>query len=157
VDVKGKTFADSVLSLFRELPKCTAEAEWRLFKASKVSSAARVCGGKRIGVVNNGKISNLLVEPGDERCYRATKVACRAWLQNNADDEVRNSAALTMKKSKLQFSKNFGHKHTYQLLASQRSILANHPASSQEKINIAKSLKHQNYVFLCNEEDNLAI
>ena len=50
-----KTFADSVSCLFWELPECTvdAEVEWWLFKAAVASSAARICGQKWFGVVNN--------------------------------------------------------------------------------------------------------
>jgi len=66
-----KTFADSVSSLFREIPECTADAEvaWQQFKAAVVSSAARVCGRKRLNVANNGKNNNTLIEQGDERCH----------------------------------------------------------------------------------------
>ena len=44
-----------VLVVFREHPECTVDAEvvWRLFKASVTSSAARVCGRKRLSVENN--------------------------------------------------------------------------------------------------------
>jgi len=52
-----QTFADSRWSLFRELPKCTAnveEQQW-LFKAPAASSAARVCGQKRLGATTDGK------------------------------------------------------------------------------------------------------
>ena len=52
-----KNFADSVSSLFRELPQCTATdiEEWPLFKAGVASSAARVCGQKEVVVANYGK------------------------------------------------------------------------------------------------------
>ena len=50
-----KTFAESVSSFFRELPECTVEVESNLFKAVVASSAARVCGQKRLGVANNAK------------------------------------------------------------------------------------------------------
>jgi len=52
-----ETFADSVLPLFREFRECTvdAEVEWRLLKAAVATSAARVCGRKRLCVANNGK------------------------------------------------------------------------------------------------------
>jgi len=40
-----KTFADSLLSLFRDLPECKAKVdeEWKLSKAVIASYAARVC------------------------------------------------------------------------------------------------------------------
>jgi len=32
-----------------------AEVEWQLFKAAVASSAAQICGQKRLGAANNGK------------------------------------------------------------------------------------------------------
>jgi len=43
--------------------------KWQLFKATAVPSAARACGRIRLGVANNYKKSNHVVEPRCERCY----------------------------------------------------------------------------------------
>ena len=52
-----KTFPDSVLSLFRKIPECTAnaEVEWQQSKEALPSFTAQVCGRKRLGVVNHDK------------------------------------------------------------------------------------------------------
>jgi len=39
-------------------PECTADTEWRLFKAAVASTAAQVRERKRFGVANYGKKSN---------------------------------------------------------------------------------------------------
>ena len=82
-----KTFVGNVSSLFRELPECTeeAEVEWLLFKAVVASTAARVCGRKRLVVANNGKKVTLWWDQDVKDSIRAKKVAYKVWLQNKAN------------------------------------------------------------------------
>ena len=103
-----KTFADSVSSLFRELLECTADAEveWRLFKAATASPAVRVCGRKRLGVENNGKKSNLFMEPGGERCYSSKESSLQGLrLQNKADCSLQSPFAEAPKSATLMVKK----------------------------------------------------
>jgi len=113
-DVK-KTFANSMLSLFRELLECTAEVELQMVKAAVASSAARVCRRKRLGGANN---VTLWRNQEVKDAIQAKKVvAHNDWLQNKAEfsfyaryAEARKSAALTLKKSKTQSCGNFRNK-----------------------------------------------
>jgi len=90
--------------------------EWRLFKASVASSAACVCGRKRVGVANNGKKVTLCWNKERKDVIQATKVACKTWLWYKPSSlhsryvEARKFADLTVKKSKMQSWENFGHK-----------------------------------------------
>jgi len=84
----GNTFADSVSSLFRELPECTADAEveWLLFKAAVASSAAQVCvRGRILGrIANDGEKATPWWNQEVKDVIRAKKVGYKAWLQNQA-------------------------------------------------------------------------
>jgi len=72
---------------------------------------------------------------------RVNKVAYEAWLENKAKSlhslcaGTRKSAALAVKKSKMQSWKNFRQLDSEaNKVAGQQSALANHPVSSQMKI-----------------------
>jgi len=106
--VVRKTFADSVSSLFRKLPESTvnAEVEWLLFKAAVASSAALVCGRKRLVVASNGTKVTLW-------CNQEVKinVVYKVWFQSNAGSllysryaEDQKSAALMVRKPIMQSS-----------------------------------------------------
>ena len=85
-----------------------------------------------------------------ERCYASKKrVAYKAWLHNKADSSLHSryaeegkSEALMMKKSKMQYWENFGHK----LKAFWQTIQCLRDKAS----NIARSIKDQNGVLLRN-------
>lgn len=122
----GKTFADSVSSLFRALQECTVDAEverW-LFKAVAVLSAARVSGWKRLSVANNGKKVALWWNREEKDAIQAEKVAYEAWLCER-------------RRIFFAFAARWGAKipspHSEKLLNGFQ-LLANQPASLRQKI-----------------------
>ena len=138
-----RTFADNVSSLFWELPECTAEEEWRLFKTAVASSTTRVCGWKRLGVANNcKKITTCWIEEA-KGAIQAKKVACKAWLQNKADSvafAVRWSAKVGSPHGEKAQNKISGE---FRALAGFQ-LLPNPPRLGGKKSHAARFIKDQN-------------
>jgi len=86
----------------------------RLFKAAETPSAVRVWERKRLGVAKNGRKETVYLNQGVNDVIQAKKIVCKALLQDkfyldSRCAEALKFAALTVKKSKIEYWEYFGH------------------------------------------------
>ena len=138
-----KQFASGISHKFRQLPDASEDIrkEWLLFISAIISSAAESRGRKRLRVAGDSEKRTPWWNQAIKEAIRTKKDAFKAWLQDRSSSHLqsrfskaRKAATSAVKKSKEKSWEEFGRRLDSNYFVGKRSILADHPPFTWQKI-----------------------